>query len=113
MKRLVVIFILLLAFGKVNSQDSYHKELKYKWDSLRKSGNKGSANPFIKIHTPADELQNSAFNYPLNDGDFWEYIEKDTITFPYSEHGYFQILQFSKIKEIIGDTVMPNGLKYN
>lgn len=112
MKRLIGILILLLAFGKVNSQDSYQKDLEDKKDSIRKLKNKDFSNLFERANNTNDRMQNSSFNYPLNDGDFWEYIEKDTLTFPYSEYGYLQDMNFSIIKEIIGDTVMLNGKKY-
>lgn len=50
---------------------------------------------------------NSAFNYPLKIGDFEEYITTDTTTFM----GLIG-LKYSVVKEVIGDTIMPNGLTY-
>ncbi|MBM4174821.1 MAG: T9SS type A sorting domain-containing protein [Ignavibacteria bacterium] len=46
--------------------------------------------------------------YPLNIGDFWEFIEKDTTTL----FGITRRLNFSIAKEIIADTLMPNGIVY-
>ncbi len=46
--------------------------------------------------------------YPLNTGDFWEYVEEDTATL-FWQTNYFK---FSYVKEIIGDTVLPNGISY-
>ena len=49
----------------------------------------------------------SNFNYPLSKGDFWEYLTTDTTTFM----GLTGI-NYSVIKEVIGDTTMPNELTY-
>ncbi len=46
--------------------------------------------------------------YPLNIGDFWEFIEKDTTTL----FGITRRLNFSIAKEIIADTLLPNGMVY-
>lgn len=47
--------------------------------------------------------------YPLNDGDFWEYVQEDTLTLDSGELG---TREYSYTKEIISDTLMPNGIAY-
>lgn len=46
--------------------------------------------------------------FPNDNGDFWEYIEADTTTLV----GYLYNLKFSVTKEVVGDTLMNNGLVY-
>lgn len=47
--------------------------------------------------------------YPLNDGDFWEYVQADTFT-TYS--GELGSRDYSIIAEVMGDTIMPNNITY-
>ncbi|HSL88060.1 MAG TPA: hypothetical protein VK870_02020, partial [Ignavibacteriaceae bacterium] len=47
--------------------------------------------------------------YPINDGDFWEYIVEDTTTV----FGvFYEGLYFSVVREVLNDTTMTNGLDY-
>lgn len=64
--------------------------------------------PFTKIHDNISILNLGQVNfYPLNNNDLWEYIVNDTTTFM----GVSE-LKYSVIKEIIGDTLMTNGISY-
>jgi hypothetical protein len=47
--------------------------------------------------------------YPINDGDFWEYIVEDTTTV-FSV--FYEGLYFSVVREVLNDTTMTNGLDY-
>ncbi|MGD8780357.1 MAG: T9SS type A sorting domain-containing protein [Ignavibacteria bacterium] len=63
---------------------------------------------FTTINGTFVKKQTDEFNYPLNNGDFWEYVEEDTTTiFEITE-----ILKFSVTKEVIGDTLMSNSMNY-
>ncbi len=74
-------------------------------------------NDFVKSHNNSMLIEiddfhyknlSGDFNYPLNNNDFWEYILVDTSSFMDVYYG----LKHSEVKEIIGDTLMPNGLSY-
>jgi hypothetical protein len=60
------------------------------------------------IETSTFSLKSPNFDlYPLNDNDFWEYIVIDSTTFLGVEG-----LKYSFLKEILGDTLLSNGLTY-
>ncbi|MCH7827868.1 MAG: T9SS type A sorting domain-containing protein [Bacteroidetes bacterium] len=50
--------------------------------------------------------------YPLNNGDFWEYNVVDTNTFSPDGFSQYIFLHFSETREVIGDTLMTNGITY-
>ena len=51
---------------------------------------------------------NAFFYVPLRVGNYWEYVEQDTITMD----GYINKSNFSVIREIVADTVFANNLSY-
>ncbi len=64
---------------------------------------------FIRINIPIISSTDSCNYYPINTGDFWEYIEKDTTTLL----GQFYFgLNFSVIREVLKDTLFDNGKIY-
>ena len=67
-----------------------------------------NTNSFNKIYTKDLNKSSSLQFYPLQDGDFWEYIVTDTTVFL----GSYEGLKYSVAKEVVGDTLMPNGLSY-
>lgn len=69
--------------------------------------------PFNEISPASLHKANAMDFYPLEDGDFWEYIQRDTVTmFPNTRFENLTELNFSVIKEVLGDTLMPNGKTY-
>lgn len=67
-----------------------------------------STNSFSKIYNKDLNKSSSLQFYPLQDGDFWEYVVTDTTVFM----GSYEGLKYSVTKEIVGDTLMPNGISY-
>lgn len=64
---------------------------------------------FIRINIPIISSTDSCNYYPINTGDFWEYIEKDTTTLL----GQFYFgLNFSVTREVLKDTLFDNGKIY-
>lgn len=61
------------------------------------------------IHFNKSKSISSIDYYPLNNGDFWEYNVIDT---SFSNFGAFSGLNFSDTREVIGDTLMSNGIAY-
>lgn len=69
----------------------------------------GKNNHFTRLN---DEVLNESITinyYPISTGDFWEYIVKDTTTF-FGQ--FYEGMNFSMTKEVLDDTLMPNGKIY-
>ena len=63
---------------------------------------------FERVENIAFKCQISINFFPNKIGDFWEYIEEDTTTL----FSQFLSLKFSISREVLGDTIMNNGLTY-
>ncbi|MGD8780356.1 MAG: T9SS type A sorting domain-containing protein [Ignavibacteria bacterium] len=71
-------------------------------------------NPFTVLNEKTGNFnnkQNSNF-FPLGSGDFWEYVEEDTVSVDIVTGYHVEKFKFSIVKEVIGDTAMPNRLDY-
>ena len=64
------------------------------------------------IHFNKSKSISSIDYYPLNNGDFWEYNVVDTNTFSPDGINQYILLHFSEAREVIGNTLMPNGITY-
>jgi hypothetical protein len=66
-------------------------------------------NIFQRVETALSPKSLQVNFYPIADGDFWEYITTDTTTLLGQ---FYSGLNFSISKEIVGDTLMTNGITY-
>lgn len=69
--------------------------------------------PFQKSDSPFQLNKQTGLTdfYPLNDSDYIEYVQHDT-TVLRTVGGDYPGLSFSVVSEILGDTIMPNGMTY-
>ncbi|MCX6151322.1 MAG: T9SS type A sorting domain-containing protein [Ignavibacteriales bacterium] len=109
MKFLLSIVLLFFSINIIDAQEIFEHYENYK-PAFIKELEKKKKPVFQRLETNEKINPNNSKPdfYPLNTGDFWEYIEEDTTTL-FNNKEY---LKFSYIKEIIGDTLMPNGISY-
>lgn len=94
MKRIIIQIIILFFSVHGYFSPSYNQNIK--------------SNFFNRINEPSAIHHNISNYYPNNTGNFWEYIIKDTTTL----FNQFYGLNFSITKEVLNDTLMPNGKSY-
>ncbi len=111
MKFLIGIFLLFFTLKIIYAQEFIENYERYKPEFIKEAEEKGKP-VFQKLETEVYIKNNcnddNVDYYPLNTGDFWEYIEEDTTTF----FDFNRLLKFSNVREVIGDTIMPNGISY-
>ncbi len=101
MKTKIIIILILFYSGVIYSQRPL-------------PNTKISNNIFTKSDKQFDKSKSisSIDFYPLNIGDFWEYNVIDTNTFSPDGISQYIRLHFSETREVIGDTLMTNGITY-
>jgi hypothetical protein len=99
------LFLLLASSATIFSQQKFFSSNKQNISQEPADMN----NIFTRIEVVHQVDKGTTSYYPINDGDFWEYIVEDTTTV-FSV--FYEGLYFSVVREVLNDTTMTNGLDY-
>lgn len=103
---IVISFVLNISiFGQSYSQSNFFQKSKLSISQEHAD----MSNIFTRIEVVHQVDKGTTTYYPINDGDFWEYIVEDTTTV-FSV--FYEGLYFSVVREALNDTTMTNGLDY-
>ena len=107
MKKLIlaVLFLLMASSSTIFSQQKFFSQNKQNISQEPAD----ISNIFTRMEVVHQVAKGTLTYYPINDGDFWEYIVEDTTTV----FGvFYEGLYFSVVREVLNDTTMTNGLDY-
>jgi hypothetical protein len=99
------LFLLLASSATIFSQQKFFSSNKQNISQEPANMN----NIFTRIEVVHQVDKGTTSYYPINDGEFWEYIVEDTTTV-FSV--FYEGLYFSVVREVLNDTTMTNGLDY-